>query len=235
MSGPGTGAPGDYGQARAVVPVAEPGTTPVEEHLGERLTALVDGELDHDSRERVLAHIATCAECRTEAEEQRRLKEAFAAASVLAPGPSAGLLARLQSLPGSEGPFSGGGGGSSPLDSDVFGTGKAGFRIHEIAERPPAHRGRRFAFAAAGALSMAAVALGGAVPEEVPSGGLPEDPGTSSVTPVSVYSGQYSSEMADPTTTSSPIFANPASLITRHHPTTSPSHTPTMLARHALP
>lgn len=43
-------------------------------HLGERLTALVDGELGHDERDRALAHLATCPQCRSEAEELRRLK-----------------------------------------------------------------------------------------------------------------------------------------------------------------
>ncbi|MGE7383347.1 zf-HC2 domain-containing protein, partial [Serratia bockelmannii] len=33
---------------------------PAEQHLGDRLAALVDGELKHDARERVLAHLATC-------------------------------------------------------------------------------------------------------------------------------------------------------------------------------
>jgi anti-sigma factor RsiW len=43
-------------------------------HLGERLTALVDGELGHDERDRALAHLATCAQCRAEADALRRLK-----------------------------------------------------------------------------------------------------------------------------------------------------------------
>lgn len=43
-------------------------------HLGERLGALVDGELGHDERDRVLAHLAACAECRAEADLLRRLK-----------------------------------------------------------------------------------------------------------------------------------------------------------------
>ncbi|MCW8220014.1 zf-HC2 domain containing protein, partial [Streptomyces griseolus] len=30
------------------------GPTPAEQHLGDRLAALVDGELKHDARERVL-------------------------------------------------------------------------------------------------------------------------------------------------------------------------------------
>ncbi|MFC6878424.1 MULTISPECIES: anti-sigma factor family protein [Actinomadura] len=42
--------------------------------LGERLTALVDGELGHEERDRVLAHLAGCARCRGEADALRRLK-----------------------------------------------------------------------------------------------------------------------------------------------------------------
>ncbi|QXJ24556.1 zf-HC2 domain-containing protein [Actinomadura graeca] len=42
--------------------------------LGESLTALVDGELGHEERDRALAHLAGCAECRAEADALRRLK-----------------------------------------------------------------------------------------------------------------------------------------------------------------
>nr|BBJ50973.1 hypothetical protein SAVMC3_36020 [Streptomyces avermitilis] len=49
-----------------------------DQHLGDRLSALVDGELGHESRERVLAHLATCAKCKAEADAQRRLKNVFA-------------------------------------------------------------------------------------------------------------------------------------------------------------
>ena len=44
------------------------------QHLGELAAALVDGELDHDARDRALAHIALCSECREEVEAQRRTK-----------------------------------------------------------------------------------------------------------------------------------------------------------------
>lgn len=54
------------------------------QHLGELAAALVDGELDHDARDRALAHIALCAQCREEVEAQRRLK---------------GMIARLPSPP----------------------------------------------------------------------------------------------------------------------------------------
>ncbi|MBL3667141.1 zf-HC2 domain-containing protein [Streptomyces sp. M2CJ-2] len=172
-----------------------------EQHLGDRLSALVDGELGHDARERVLAHVATCAKCKTEVDAQRRLKNVFAKAAP--PPPSESFLARLQGLPAG-GDLGGGsplGGGGLPGDpsgphgriSGVFGSGSRderfefayapsrrhaplpaspagaigvdrGFRIHDVG-RPepdrPASRGLRFAAAAAGAVSLAAIALGG--------------------------------------------------------------------------
>ncbi|MFC8276913.1 anti-sigma factor family protein [Streptomyces sp. NPDC057271] len=169
------------------------GPTPAEQHLGDRLAALVDGELGHDARERVLAHLATCARCKAEADAQRRLKSVFA--STAPPPPSEGLLARLQGLPGGPpgsddrrgGPFdeifalggSGGpgsaSGGLGGVKSDGFATAGAvsphsGFRIHAVGGRPdhdrPSWRGRRFGIAAASAVSFAAIALGGALPLE---------------------------------------------------------------------
>jgi hypothetical protein len=155
----------------------------------------VDGELGHDARERVLAHVATCAKCKAEVDAQRRLKNVFAEAAP--PPPSESFLARLQGLPGG-----GDLGGGSPLDgggtpggtsgrsgaaSGVFGTRRSerfefayaparrhapalapsadrGFRIHDVGRHEtdrPSSRGLRFAFVAAGAVSLAAIALGG--------------------------------------------------------------------------
>ncbi|MGQ4490033.1 zf-HC2 domain-containing protein [Streptomyces sp. SAS_281] len=176
--------------------------TPAEQHLGDRLAALVDGELKHDARDRVLAHLATCAKCAAEAAAQRRLKDVFAQAAQ--PSPSEGFLARLQGLPGgppggdddrqgrpegASGRFGDGlfpgtrppGGRADLTTAPVDGFGYlpavhggatalppagAGFRIHEVGregDRSP-WRGRRFAFAAASAVSLAAIALGGALP-----------------------------------------------------------------------
>ncbi|MFJ3232836.1 anti-sigma factor family protein [Streptomyces sp. NPDC086787] len=178
-----------------------------EQHLGDRLSALVDGELDHESRERVLAHLATCVRCKTEADAQRRLKNVFAQAAP--PPPSESFLARLQSLPAGGGDADEGTG--SPLGAGVFGVrgpegfkfgyvpvrphpaaasvADRGFRIHPVGERPSS-RGLRFAAAAAGAVSLAAVALGGV------STGIPGDltpdarggPGTN-VTPARTQGG----------------------------------------------
>jgi len=44
-------------------------------HLGYRLSALIDGELSHEQRERVLAHLARCEPCRREAAALRALKQ----------------------------------------------------------------------------------------------------------------------------------------------------------------
>ncbi|MEE1939203.1 zf-HC2 domain-containing protein [Streptomyces sp. TRM 70361] len=160
----------------------DPEPTAAEQHLGDRLAALVDGELGHETRERVLAHLATCHACKTEADAQRRLKSVFA--ETAPPPPSEGLLARLQGLPGGLGGDLGGPGdlrepplGSRGPDGTADPAGSAwefeylppgsvltpdrGFRIHETDR--PASRGRRFAFAAAGAVSLAAFALGGAL------------------------------------------------------------------------
>ncbi|MFH9010252.1 zf-HC2 domain-containing protein [Streptomyces sp. NPDC017943] len=169
-----------------------------EQHLGDRLSALVDGELGHDARERVLAHVATCPKCKAEVDAQRRLKNVFAEAAP--PPPSESFLARLQGLPAGGGPDGdatppGGGGlpdvsgrfassgafgvkrggfefGYAPsrdhapaLPSDQRGlpSGSRGFRIHDV-HRPDPDRSSsrlRFAFVAAGAVSLAAIALGG--------------------------------------------------------------------------
>ncbi|NUP15773.1 MAG: zf-HC2 domain-containing protein [Streptomyces sp.] len=163
-----------------------------EQHLGDRLSALVDGELGHETRERVLAHLATCARCKAEVDAQRRLKNVFAEAAP--PPPSESFLARLQGLPGGGdldgggSPLGGGGfGGLSerPGGTGVFGVKRdrfefgyvpsrshapalpasdGGFRTHPVGrpdvDRPGSSR-MRFALVAAGAVSLAAISLGG--------------------------------------------------------------------------
>ncbi|MEU3600154.1 zf-HC2 domain-containing protein [Streptomyces sp. NPDC006798] len=190
-------------------PAAGSAHSPAEHHLGDRLAALVDGELTHDARDRVLAHLATCPRCKAEADAQRMLKDVFARSAP--PPPSAGLLARLQGLPagpgrpGSDlpggpggdrgGPFGGrapdtlfgtplpaaggrrpaavgylpGGHGSRP-GAPLGGFGAGAAPSGRADGRPDADRspwrGRRFAFAAASAVSFAAIALGGSMPTD---------------------------------------------------------------------
>ncbi|MCC5035379.1 zf-HC2 domain-containing protein [Streptomyces sp. WAC 00631] len=238
------------------------GASPAEQHLGDRLAALVDGELGHDMRERVLAHLATCCKCRAEADAQRRLKNVFAEAAP--PPPSAGLLARLQSLPAGDGspespdgPFGGPvsspaergprsgrsappdwftGGGAEAAVAVSGGARRSGFRVHEFARRPAPsvsalapgvrqghqQRSRRFAFAAAGAVSLAAFALGGALPLEAavdgPRGradtaGTADRPGTAGagdVVAASVAAGDGSGRSGGATSVDLPQSAAPA-------------------------
>ncbi|MBE1534326.1 anti-sigma factor family protein [Actinomadura algeriensis] len=73
--------------------------------LGERLTALVDGELGHDERDRAHAHLAVCARCRAEAATLRSLKGRLAGlGNVPEPGaddlPTDDFLTRLRALGG---------------------------------------------------------------------------------------------------------------------------------------
>jgi anti-sigma factor RsiW len=48
-------------------------------HLGQRLSALIDGELDGAERDRVLVHLAGCEQCRCEASALRMLKRRMSA------------------------------------------------------------------------------------------------------------------------------------------------------------
>lgn len=188
-----------------------------EHHLGDRLTAYLDGELGHDDRERVQAHLATCAGCLAEAEEGRSVKQLLTRTD--APGPSGQLMARLlavAALPDDEDHRPGGGSvlpsaptlGGSRLTGGSFGRGAgASFGAGALGSDAPlpgidpragrgpdvrlwsglrgasrsggtverqrpaallprsgpgvAPRGRRLVVAAAGAFSVAAVALGG--------------------------------------------------------------------------
>jgi anti-sigma factor RsiW len=190
-----------------------PSPTPAEQHLGDRLAALVDGELGHDTRERVLAHLATCPRCKAEADAQRTLKSVFASSAP--PPPSAGLLARLQGLPG--GPLDQGG----PFDdllreggvrADGFATAApvtpdGGFPIHEVGDRS-SWRGRRFAFAAASAVSFAAIALGGTLTFDTARGGQ----SGSTVTPLRAPATFASGSRRDATPEPAPPTVIPARL-----------------------
>ena len=66
-------------------------------HLGDRISALVDGELDHDARDRALAHIASCPRCRAAVDEERWLKSRLH--RLPATEPSATLLSALFAAP----------------------------------------------------------------------------------------------------------------------------------------
>jgi hypothetical protein len=72
-------------------------------HLGERVSALVDGQLSVDLAERALMHIAGCGDCRIAVETERLMKQRLAALSP--PEPADLLIRRLLELAGPSGPL----------------------------------------------------------------------------------------------------------------------------------
>jgi anti-sigma factor RsiW len=84
-------------------------------HVGQRLSALIDGELNGEGRDRVLVHLAKCESCRSEAVALRTLKRRMnALGGDGALGSSAddnsALTGRLMGLPGLSGGLDGLGG-----------------------------------------------------------------------------------------------------------------------------
>lgn len=72
-------------------------------HLGERVAALVDGQLAADALERAHEHLAGCRQCREAVEAERLMKARLA--SLRGPEPGAGLRQRLLALGGPNGPL----------------------------------------------------------------------------------------------------------------------------------
>ena len=66
-------------------------------HLGELLSALVDGELSGAELDRANAHLAACDQCRTEASSFRQLKHELRA--LAGPGDAEGVTRRLLAMP----------------------------------------------------------------------------------------------------------------------------------------
>ena len=73
-------------------------------HLGDRLSALIDGELDGAERDRAYAHLASCEPCRTEAAELRALKKKLSTLVSGAPAEAA-MTRRLIAMTGPGGPL----------------------------------------------------------------------------------------------------------------------------------
>jgi len=119
---PAEAAPQGEAELRAV---AVRGTEPPaeEHHLGDRLSAFVDGELGHDSRDRVQSHLATCPECLAEADEGRAVKHLLTHTGT--PAPSTTLMARLlavAALPDDEEQSGGPGGGATAAAGTIGGS-----------------------------------------------------------------------------------------------------------------
>jgi hypothetical protein len=136
-------------------------------HLGHRISALADGELGHEARDRALAHVAHCAACRDQLEAERAIK--YLLSSAAAPAPSDRVLSSLKELARPGGPL--------PPRSRVMPQGPLvpllpapgrrprGARVDSRGPAPVGSRTarrtvRRAQFAAAGALSVGVLVLG---------------------------------------------------------------------------
>jgi anti-sigma factor RsiW len=122
-------------------------------HLGERLSALIDGELSGAQRERVLSHLARCEPCREEAAALRLLKRRM---NALGDATAVGALNwRLIALAAS---------GGSPAG----GSGRAGRGQRVRMTRPLLLAGGAAVAAAGLSLSAAAFLAGGNPPSQGP-------------------------------------------------------------------
>jgi hypothetical protein len=170
-------------------------------HLGDRIAALVDGELSHDARDRTLAHLASCPECRAEAETARRSKSLLAHLDTPTPSPDLvrSLLALAEPgppLPPTRHSFPGAGRPAAltgPARRRPAGT-------MSEARRPTGRPHRRLRFATVGALSGFAIVVGTAFA----AGGPPEERGTPLTPPVDRY------RMEHAVTTGEMPFIDPA-------------------------
>jgi anti-sigma factor RsiW len=100
-------------------------------HLGHRLSALIDGELDAEERDRVLVHLAGCEPCRGEAIALRTLKRRMNALGEAVA--DAALTRRLIGLAHPAGTAGPGGAGPGPwprmAESDPIGSGRGGREV----------------------------------------------------------------------------------------------------------
>lgn len=118
----------------------------------ELLTALVDGALSHDERDRVHAHLAGCDSCRTEVDALRRLKTRLSGLAAATPPPPDGLVESLRALAVPAGPGPARRGPTAPpLRSDA---------APVAVRRPPRRRRHRLR---AGRLAVGSFAVGGVV------------------------------------------------------------------------
>ena len=144
----------------------------MKRHLGERLSALIDGELSDTQRERVLAHLAGCEDCRREAAALRLLKRRMHTLGDAAGGDA--LTWRLLALRPA-------GGQRQPA--------RRAARAHRPGARRPGARRRRHAWSlAAAGVATAGLGLTGAV---FLAGGDKPPPGPKVVPAVDVFMVQH--------------------------------------------
>ena len=118
-------------------------------HLGSRLDALVDGELDHDTRDRLLSHVAGCPACHQQLEWQRAIKAMLRGSST--PLPPADTIVALSSLAEIGAPPPPPAPGPSPRLVPA---------LAHVSRSTDARSGPRAAVMTVGALSIAGLVLG---------------------------------------------------------------------------
>jgi anti-sigma factor RsiW len=146
-------------------------------HLGHRLSALIDGELGHVERDRVLVHLARCEQCRAEAVALRTLKRRMKTL-----GGAAADSALTRRLMGLAMP------GSSPADARAV--GERGWLWPAVAAGPrsAARELRPSRFVVAGCFAFLLLSLGAAA---FAAGGGGPQPGPRVTPAVDVFMVQH--------------------------------------------
>jgi anti-sigma factor RsiW len=173
-------------------------------HLGDRLSALVDGELNGAELDRAHAHLAGCEPCRTEAAELRALKRQLRALMTRAPAEAA-MTRRLIAMTGPGGPMP----PRRRLLRVVPGRRSAPKRP-QAATRPP-RSARRRRYLVLGTVSLV-VGLGTAA--FTVGGGGDASPGPGITPPVEMYSVEHAittGEVPFPGPTLQPASSGPGS------------------------
>lgn len=185
-------------------------------HLGDRVAALVDGELSHQDRDRALAHIAHCADCRAELATQRATKQLLASAT--APQPAQHFVEVLHAIsaPGGPLPPRARTMPQGPIVPDLPAPGRTPAGARTDSRRPGGRRAyRRASVLTAGALSAAGLVLATAFV----AGGSPSPAGPV-VPPVAELSVEHSRTtngitVGDPIPGLMTTFGDPATTSTR--------------------
>jgi anti-sigma factor RsiW len=147
-------------------------------HLGQRLSALIDGELDPAERDRVLVHLARCDACRGEVIALRTLKRRMSALGELAAAGDAALTSKLMGLANS---------GDDPLRPDRFPV--AGWpRLAAVGQAPASPQTRPNWYFGAAAVAVCVAGLGTAV---FMVGGVQQLPAPKVTPAVDVYYTQH--------------------------------------------
>ena len=153
-------------------------------HLGDRLSALIDGELDGAARDRASAHLASCEQCRTEAAELRALKRKLSTLLSRAPAEAA-MTRRLIAMTGPGGPLP----PRRRLPRLATGPGAADRRKTRRETRRPGFRGPvRRRYLVIGAVSLV---VGLSTAAFTAGGGGQAAPGPRITPPVEMYSVEH--------------------------------------------